>query len=209
MFVAGGIGITPILPMLAVAAEAKADWSLLYLVRDRGAAVYLDELDRYGDRVHLHSDSAFGMVDLEHELTSRGGEGAEIYGCGPRGLLDALDRYGAKHRGARIVVERFSARPTETAGNEQPFTVVTSDGAEFVVGTGQSILAAAADVGIVIASSCREGYCGTCETKVVAGEPEHRDDFLSEEERAGGQLIMPCVSRARGSRIVLDLTWST
>lgn len=208
VFLAGGIGITPLLPMVAAADEARADWTLLYLGTAAGRMAFLDELRRYGDRVVEHRDDEAGVIDLEAALDGLGAAAATVYACGPASLLAAAERYAARRGGCRLVLERFDAGPPVVPApdpDEHGFVVVTSDGSEVPVGPGESILDAVRRAGVPALSSCAEGVCGTCETRVVDGVPDHRDQLLSDEERASGEVMMICVSRCRGDRLVLDL----
>ncbi|MFI5664208.1 PDR/VanB family oxidoreductase [Streptomyces sp. NPDC051684] len=206
VFVAGGIGITPILPMLAAAEQAGLEWQLLYLGRSAGSMAFAGELDRYGDRVRLHRDDVSGVADLAAELDGMGAAQAHVYACGPAGLLAAVREYADGHPQARLTLERFTADPDGHGHvDDRPFTVETADGQEIPVAAGQSIVDALTQAGVRTLTSCREGVCGTCETPVLEGTPDHRDQLLSEEERAAGDVMMICVSRCLGDRLVLDV----
>ncbi|MFZ3566178.1 PDR/VanB family oxidoreductase [Streptomyces sp. BH097] len=206
VFVAGGIGITPVLPMLAAAERAGLEWQLLYLGRSAESMAFTGELARYGDRVRLHRDDVSGVADLSAELDGLGAARAHVYACGPAGLLAAVREYTDAHPGARLTLERFTAAPEDHARDEdRPFTVETADGQEIPVAAGESVVDALTRAGVRTLTSCREGVCGTCETPVLEGTPDHRDQLLSEEERAAGDVMMICVSRCRGDRLVLDV----
>ncbi|MCX4835021.1 PDR/VanB family oxidoreductase [Streptomyces sp. NBC_01016] len=206
VFVAGGIGITPILPMLAAAERAGSDWQLLYLGRSAESMAFTEELTRYGDRVRLHRDDVSGVADLAAELDGMGAAHAHVYACGPAGLLASVQGYADAHPTSRLTLERFAAAPEGYARDgDRPFTVETADGQEIEVGAGQSIVDALTQAGVRTLTSCREGVCGTCETPVLGGTPDHRDQLLSEEERAAGDVMMICVSRCQGDRLVLDV----
>ncbi|GGH44769.1 PDR/VanB family oxidoreductase [Microbacterium album] len=203
LFVAGGIGITPILPMIAAAEARGAEWNLAYCGRSRRSMAFLAELQRYGDRVALHPSDEGRRLDVAAFL----GEpalGAAVYCCGPAGLLDAaLDASNAWPPGA-LRIERFE--PIEATGPETSFEVeLDSTGEVLEVPEGRTILEVVREAGVDIDSSCEEGTCGTCETVVLEGEPDHRDAVLSELERELGETMMICVSRCRGRRLVLDL----
>ena len=192
LFVAGGIGITPILPMIDAAESAGADWRLLYGGRSRSSMAYLDRLG--DDRVTVQ---AGGLLDLPAAVAAA--PGAEVYGCGPAPLLDAL-----LAACPRAHVERFT--PVEVDLPERPFeAVLERSGVTVQVPAGTSLLTAVEAAGVDVLQSCREGTCGTCETVVLDGEPEHRDSVLDEVDRAAGDVMMICVSRARGPRLVLDV----
>ncbi|WP_425825892.1 PDR/VanB family oxidoreductase [Streptomyces fractus] len=206
VFVAGGIGITPILPMLAAAEQAGADWRLLYLGRSAESMAFTGELARYGDRVRLHRDDVSGVADLAAELDGMGAARSHVYACGPAGLLAAVQEYADAHPRSQLTLERFAAAPEgHVRDDDRPFTVETADGQEIEVGAGQSIVDALTGAGVRTLTSCREGVCGTCETPVLGGTPDHRDQLLSEEERAAGDVMMICVSRCQGDRLVLDV----
>ncbi len=206
VFVAGGIGITPILPMVHQAASAGADWQLLFLARSPQNAAFLDELLDYGDRVHTHFGGTAGHIDLAVALDGCGADQSDVYACGPIGLLGALETYADQRSGCTLRLERFLAGGTPaTRADDRPLVVEISDGTEVEVRADQTILEALSQARIPVLNSCREGVCGTCETVVLEGVPDHRDEVLSPEERASGETMMPCVSRCLGPRIVLDL----
>ncbi len=200
-FVAGGIGITPILPMLAAAEAAGAEWSLLYGGRSRSSMAFAGELARYGDRVTLAPEDETGLLDLPPVLDHLP-DGTLVYCCGPGPLLDAV---AARCPAGRLHVERF--RPKEQLGHEEgEFEVVLArSGRRLTVPPGVSVLDAVRAAGVEVLYSCTEGTCGTCETEVVEGTPDHRDSLLTEDERAAGETMLICVSRCRGKRLVLDL----
>ncbi|MFC7938206.1 PDR/VanB family oxidoreductase [Streptomyces sp. NPDC057387] len=202
-FVAGGIGITPILPMLAAAEDAGAEWSLLYGGRTRAGMAFTRELGRYGDRVTVVPEDESGLLDLAPVLDDLPPD-TLVYCCGPGPLLDAVE---ARCPAGRLRVERF--RPKEAgdgAPAEAEFEVVLArSGRTVAVAPGVSVLDAVREAGVEVLHSCTQGTCGTCETEVVEGEPEHRDSVLTEEERAAGETMLVCVSRCRGRRLVLDL----
>lgn len=206
IFVAGGIGITPILSMAIEAQAGDADWSLLYLSRAPESTAFVTELAGYGDRIHHHYDSVDGIIDLGRALDELGGRTSDIYACGPPGLLAALEGYATARGGCRLIIERFTAgEETGPRAGDSEFVVELADGMEVLVGATETILDALEREGVPLLSSCQEGVCGTCETAVISGIPDHRDQVLSDEERAGGEMMMPCVSRCFGARICLDL----
>ncbi|KAB2813283.1 oxidoreductase [Pimelobacter simplex] len=205
LLVSGGIGVTPILPMAAAAEGAGADWRLLHLARSEAAAAYVDELTAYGDRVVRHVDTDGGPLDLAATLDRLGGAESDVYACGPAPLLAALEDYAAARPGTRLVLERFTGSGDAVREGDHAFVVEIADGTEIPVAADQTMLEALTEAGIRVLSSCQEGVCGTCETVVLDGEPDHRDHVLSDDERASGEMVMPCVSRCRGARIVLDL----
>jgi ferredoxin-NADP reductase len=200
-FVAGGIGITPLLPMLAAAEAAGAEWSLLYGGRTRASMAFTRELARYGDRVTLAPQDETGLLDLAAVLDGAG-EGTLVYCCGPGPLLDAVEERcpAGLHR-----VERFQPKPRQAEEAEEFEVVLARSGRALTVAPDVSVLDAVRAAGVEVLYSCTEGTCGTCETDVLEGAPDHRDSVLTEEERAAGDTMMICVSRCRGARLVLDL----
>ncbi|MCQ4201130.1 PDR/VanB family oxidoreductase [Streptomyces sp. NPDC058783] len=202
-FVAGGIGITPILPMLAAAEEAGAEWSLLYGGRTRAGLAFTRELGRYGDRVTIVPEDESGLLDLAPVLDDLPPD-TLVYCCGPGPLLDAVE---ARCPAGRLRVERFRPKGAAVdAPAEAEFEVVLArSGRTVAVPPGVSVLDAVREAGVEVLYSCTEGTCGTCETEVVEGEPDHRDSVLTEQERAAGETMLVCVSRCRGRRLVLDL----
>lgn len=200
-FVAGGIGITPLLPMLAAAEAAGAEWSLLYGGRTRDSLAFTEELGRYGDRVTVVPQDEAGLLDLPSVLDDVP-EGTLVYCCGPGPLLDAVE---ARCPGEVLRVERFRPK-VHVAGADGEFEVVLEQsGRTLTVPVGVSVLDTVRAAGVEVLFSCTEGTCGTCETDVLDGVPDHRDSVLSEEERAAGETMLICVSRCRGKRLVLDL----
>lgn len=221
LFIAGGIGITPLLPMLAAAQQAGRDWRLLYLGSTRASMAFQEELAGYGDRVAVLADDEGGFVPITRRLADLGvdlgedlgldgadpGTAPHLYACGPTPLLDELVSWAETRDPARLHLERFvsgrdSVGPLET---DTAFTVETADGQVVEVAADQSILDALDQAGVPVLSSCREGTCGTCETTVLEGVPDHRDDLLSEDEKASGETMLICVSRCAGRRLLLDL----
>ncbi|WP_449432179.1 PDR/VanB family oxidoreductase [Pseudomonas putida] len=203
--VAGGIGITPILAMLRWCQAHDKDWRLVYCARNRQRAAFyetLRELDP--ERVTLHfSEEAGGHIDTTALLDSLSDD-EHLYGCGPAPLLDALQA-AAGPRAARLHVERFSAAPTTTQG-DHGFTLHLRRSAQSLwVAPQQSILEALKDHGIDLPFSCRAGICGSCETVVCSGLPDHRDLILTDADKASGRSLMICVSRAQGDSLELDL----
>lgn len=200
-FVAGGIGITPILPMLAAAESAGAEWTLLYGGRTRNSIAFTEELSRYGDRVTVAPQDEAGLLDLASVLDDVP-EGTLVYCCGPGPLLDAVEERcptGVLH------VERFAPKEQEAGENTEFEVELAQSGRTVTVPTDVSVLDAVRASGVEVLFSCTEGTCGTCETDVLEGTPDHRDSVLTDEEREAGETMMICVSRCRGKRLVLDL----
>ncbi|MCO7195533.1 PDR/VanB family oxidoreductase [Pseudonocardia sp. McavD-2-B] len=203
VFVAGGIGITPLVPMIAAAHAAGADWQLVHGGRSRASMAFTELAGRHPDRVALVPQDEAGLLDVAGILAAAAGR--PVYCCGPEGLLAAVEAEGER-LGVPVHVERFSARPGALDGPDEAFEVeLSGSGTVVAVPAGCSILDALEGAGIATLSSCREGTCGTCETGVLAGEPDHRDSLLTEEEQASNEVMMLCVSRSRSPRLVLEL----
>ncbi|MFF6977934.1 PDR/VanB family oxidoreductase [Streptomyces sp. NPDC008343] len=201
VFVAGGIGITPILPMLAAAEAAGAAWTLLYGGRTRQSMAFAEELGAYGEGVTVAPQDESGLLDLASVLDDLP-TGALVYCCGPGPLLDAVE---ARCPSEVLRVERFQAKE-QPVGEDGEFDVeLAQSGLTLTVAPGVSVLDTVRAAGIEVLFSCTEGTCGTCETDVLDGTPEHRDAVLTREEQESGETMMICVSRCRGKRLVLDL----
>lgn len=205
LFIAGGIGITPLLPMVAAVERAGADWRLAYGGRSRASMAFVEELGRYGSRVAIRPQDEVGLLDLE-ALFADLDEDALIYCCGPEPLLEAVESLAAGRPAGTLHVERFEAKPQPAGVAAESIEVVLArSGSTVSVDSDQSILKAVQEAGVPVLCSCTEGVCGTCETEVLEGLPDHRDSILSEEERAAGDCMMICVSRALTPRLVLAL----
>ncbi|TPQ19033.1 PDR/VanB family oxidoreductase [Streptomyces sporangiiformans] len=208
LFIAGGVGITPVLPMVEAAEAAGADWRLLYGGRTRTSMAFLDRLAPYGDRVLVRPQDEYGLLDLAAFLGSPE-EGTLVHACGPEPLLQAVQERcaDADWPPGTLGVERFApARTAEGAGPAEAFEVVLARaGLTVTVPPDHSVLEAVEKAGVTVDFSCREGTCGTCETDVLDGTPDHRDSLLSEDERETGDTMLICVSRSCGPRLVLDL----
>jgi ferredoxin-NADP reductase len=204
-FIAGGIGITPILAMIREAEQAGLPWTLLYGGRCRASMAFLDELEQYGQRVHVVPEDEHGRPPLAHWLAEPDPT-ALVYCCGPEGLLSAVESNCESWPAGSLHVERFSPRDVGDPVLDVPFEVeLAKTGTTLVIEPGTSILEAVARAGIPTLSACNEGTCGTCETAVLHGIPEHRDSVLDEADRAANEYMMICVSRSLTPMLVLDL----
>jgi ferredoxin-NADP reductase len=207
VFIAGGIGITPILPMIARAEAEGAEWTLLYGGRTASSMAFTGELAGYGEKVTLHPQDTLGLLDLDTLLgTPR--PGTLVYCCGPEPLLLAVEERMAAWSDDSLHVERFAVPepPARDAADEHAVEVVLAEsGITVSVAPDTSILQALLDAGVDVEHDCTEGICGTCETKVLEGEVDHRDYVLTAREKAAGDCMMVCVSRACGKRLVLGL----
>jgi ferredoxin-NADP reductase len=201
-FVAGGIGITPILPMLALARRLDVPWTMTYAGRSRDSLPFLDEVSGYGERVRIHTDDV-GGVPTAADLLGECPDGTTVYACGPAPMLTAVRSALVGRAGVELHFERFAAPPVVDGA---PFSVsIASTGTVMAVAADETLLSALARSGVHAPYSCRQGFCGTCRTRVLDGTVEHRDTLLTEPERAGG-LMLTCVSRApHGQRLTLDL----
>jgi ferredoxin-NADP reductase len=205
LFVAGGIGITPLLPMVHQADLLGVEWQLLYGGRQRASMAFLDELAGYGDRVRMVPQDEAGLLDLPGYLGEPRAD-TRVYCCGPAPLLAAIEAACAGWPAHTLHTERFVAADQAAPVRTAPFEVeLARSGTTVTVRPGTSVLDAVAAAGVDVLSSCRQGICGTCETTVLAGAPDHRDSLLTDGERATGDCMFLCVSRALGDRLVLDL----
>lgn len=206
IFIAGGIGITPMLPMVAAAHAAGSDWTLTYGGRRRGSMAFVDELTTlYPDSVEVCAQDVSGRPDLSAILGTPLPD-TLVYCCGPAGLLDAVAERCEQWPAGTLHVERFAARELGAPVLDEPFEVeLALSGTTVTVPPGTSILEAVTAAGVQVLSSCQEGTCGTCETSVLGGVVEHRDSLLTDEERAADDTMMICVSRAACPRLILDL----
>lgn len=209
IFVAGGIGITPILSMTRRLEQLGRAWTLHYCTRTRAHAAFLGELSAPGafrhGQVHLRFDQEPGQSLLDLGALAVGAApGTHLYCCGPTPMLAAFEQAVATRPDCVGHVEYF-ANTQEAAVGGGYEVVLAKAGATVAVPAGKSILQALLDAGIDAPYSCSEGVCGTCETAVLEGEPDHRDLVLSKSEQASGKVMMICVSGCKGKRLVLDL----
>lgn len=218
-FIAGGIGITPILSMIRWCANHGRDWQLHYAVRSRACAAYLHDLQGLDAAcVSLHADDEHGgtPVDLAARL-AQVMPGEHVYCCGPGPLMDAVAAVAARLGIAKdgVHFERFAApSPASTTAadgstntdGDIPFTIALQrHGGRFTVPVGESILSVLEANGIDVPWSCREGLCRTCEVPLLAGTADHRDYVLSDAERAAQRSVLICVSRSGGGELLVDL----
>lgn len=205
VFIAGGIGITPILPMIGAVAAAGHEWELHYGGRTAASMAYAAELaERHGDRVRLVPEDEAGLLDLDTILTGRP-LGTSVYCCGPAPLLDAVRDRTKMWPAGTVRTETFRAEVDQGSPGEAFEVELASTGTVFTVGPDQSILDVLVANQVDVLSSCEEGTCGTCETGILSGTADHRDTVLEPEEQAANTSLMICVSRASCPRLVLDL----
>lgn len=209
LFIAGGIGITPILPMVAAAEQAGVPYQFVYGGRSLASMAFRDELPD-GDHVRLVPEDTDGRPDLAAIVKGAPGN-VLIYSCGPKGLLDALadvcERAGRELRLERFAVDdKVAAAATAGATTGSSFEVeLRRTGTTVQVGTDERLLDKLQAVCPALMTSCEEGYCGTCETAVLEGTPEHHDTILTDKEREAGKTMFVCVGRSKSPKLVLDL----
>jgi vanillate O-demethylase ferredoxin subunit len=208
VLLAGGIGITPLWCMIQRLATLGRSWELHYGARDRRSAAFagalLQRAGTTGNRVQLYFEEDGGARPDVAQIVAKAGGAAHLYCCGPLPMLAAFEAASASHAPDRVHVEYFAAR--EAADRGGAFTVALArSGVAVEVPRGKTILDALLEAGIEPIYSCAEGVCGTCETTVLEGVPDHRDLYLSKAERATNRVMMICCSGCRGERLVLDL----
>lgn len=202
-FIAGGIGITPLLPMLR-ALGSRRPWTLLYGGRSRASMAFTDTLRALPGDLLIRPQDEYGLLDLDTHLAGVDSSCA-VYCCGPEPLVQAVERHAEAWPAGTLHVERFQPREVAAAADRAFEIVLARSGRSLTVEPHQTIVDALRKSGIHVATVCRQGTCGTCETTVLAGIPEHRDSVLSDVERAGNRVMMLCCSRAASDRLVLDL----
>ena len=190
-FVAGGIGITPILPMLAMAQRLGVEWSMVYVGRSAESIPFRDEVERFGDRVEIRTDDVHGLPAAD-DLLGDCPDGTTVYACGPAPMLAEIHRSLIGRDRVELHVERFAAPPV-VDGAEFTVTAVSSR-RSVTVGPQETLLAALRRAGVDPPYSCQQGFCGTCRVRVLRGRVLHRDTLLTADERTDQMLT--CVSRA-------------
>ncbi|MCU1483010.1 MAG: phthalate 4,5-dioxygenase reductase subunit [Subtercola sp.] len=206
IFIAGGVGITPLMPMAAATIAAGNDFELHYGGRSRSTMAFAEKLvEQYGERVHLVPQDTDGFMDLPGILSTPD-SGTVIYCCGPAPLLDAVEKASTGWPEGSLTVERFTPRVIEDALADQEIEVeLELSGMTLMVPPGVPIIRVLEDNDIPVVASCYEGTCGSCETFVLAGTPDHRDSVLGDSERAKGDVMMVCVSRALTRNLTLEI----
>jgi len=210
LLLAGGIGITPILCMAERLAITGADFELHYCTRSRERTAFHGRIaaSAFAQRVHFHFDDGATVQKLDiAALLETPQAGTHLYVCGPKGFMDAV-LGSARASGwpeAQLHYEFFGADVAPLAGDGAFEVMLASSGRVVVVPKDRSVVQALAAAGIEVQTSCEQGVCGTCLTRVLEGEPEHRDMYLTPEEQAANELFTPCCSRAKSARLVLDL----
>jgi ferredoxin-NADP reductase len=210
-FIAGGIGITPIMAMVDHVRRRGEPFHLYYCARTPERAAFVEQLQPLvdGGMASLHYDYGkpeYGL-DLSKALASRQ-EGTHLYYCGPAGLLDAIEKASTHWPRESRHCERFAASEStpvdDASAPDRPFDIeLRRTRATFTVNPGETIVQVLRSHGVEIETSCCEGYCGTCMTRYISGEPNHRDSVLDEEDRE--EFIMICCSRSKSAALVLDI----
>lgn len=201
VFVAGGVGITPILPMIVEAERSGIPWTLWYGGRSASTMAFADDLRAFGDRVHLVPSDTEGRIPIADVLGTPTA-GTAVYCCGPESMVDAVQNACAAWEPGSLHVERFTADGVPAEGTAFDVHCAVS-GVDVRVEDGVTVLDALLEAGVEADYSCTQGFCGTCETRVLEGVPDHRDDYLDHSEPVDSMMI--CVSRSRCPRLVLDL----
>jgi len=206
LFIAGGIGITPFIPMIEQAAVRGREWQLIYLGRKISSMAFAQELAALGERALIWPAAELGRFDLASRLAAHEPD-TLIYSCGPERMLEAVEQAASAWQPGSVHLERFAPKPfDESDGALDEFEVeLRRSGVRATVPKGASIVEICDRNGITVPTFCREGTCGSCETLVLGGVPAHRDSVLSPEDRASGEYIMPCISRSKTPTLVLDL----
>jgi ferredoxin-NADP reductase len=205
LFVAGGIGITPIAAMIREVQGQGKPWTLVYGGRTLSSMAFRDELTAHGTRTTLWPQDQKGIIDLPTALGSPDSHTA-VYTCGPEPLLAAVEAICAeKWPAGSLHLERFTAKKVDTVHDVAFEIELATSGVRLTVPADKSVLRVLEEAGTRILSSCGEGTCGTCETTVIEGTIDHRDSVLTHEEKTGNSCMMVCVSRATCPVLVLDL----
>ena len=210
LLLAGGIGITPLLCMAERLANTGADFALHHCTRSLVRTPFVQRIrtSAFANRVHWHHDDgdAAQKIDLA-ALLGTPHDGEHVYVCGPQGFMDAVlgTARAAGWPADQLHSEAFGAAPVQHDGDAAFEVQLASSGRVVLVPAGQTVLQALAAAGVEVLSSCEQGVCGTCLTRVLDGQPDHRDQYLTPEEQAACDQFLPCCSRARSPRLVLDL----
>ncbi len=206
LFIAGGIGITPLLPMLVQATQEGSDWTLWYGGRSRSSMAFVDELKAlHGERVHIWPQDELAHLPLA-QLARESRQEAMVYCCGPEPLLEAVSAGFTDRSAGFLHMERFAPKNDARAHDDVAFSIhLAQSDLTLAVPHDKTIMDVLLQAGIPVLHSCREGMCGSCEVAVLAGRIDHRDSILSQEEQDAHNTMMVCVSRSHSPTLVLDL----
>ncbi len=210
LLLAGGIGVTPLLCMAERLAQVGATFEMHYCTRSKARTAFAQRIGEsaFAPRVTFHFDD--GPADQRLALDAvlaNPQPGRHLYVCGPKGFMDAV-LSKARAKGwpeAQIHHEFFGAEVAARADDGSFEVMLASSGRVIAVAADRTVVQALADAGVGVATSCEQGVCGTCLTRVIEGEPDHRDMYLTPEEQAAGDQFLPCCSRSKSPRLVLDL----
>jgi vanillate O-demethylase ferredoxin subunit len=208
ILLAGGIGITPLLAMAEHLSSSGQSFELHYCARSQGNAAFLERIrqSRFKDSVHWHFDDAAPAGFDCASVLGAPGRDKHLFVCGPSGFIDFARQTARKAGWAETCIhhEHFGASPAASSG-DQFEVVVASTGKTYRIPEGRSVAQVLNREGVHIPVSCEQGVCGTCLTRVLEGVPDHRDLFLTDQERDGNAAFLPCCSRAKSAVLVLDL----
>jgi ferredoxin-NADP reductase len=204
VFIAGGIGVTPIWAMVQRSETLGRSWELYYACRSRTDMAFFEELrTRAACRFHFDDEAQARFLDIG-PIVARAHKDAHLYCCGPLPMLSAFEAATAGWPFEQVHVEYFTAK--EEPNRDGGFVVhLARSNKEFVIPAGKTILEVLRDGGLNVPHSCQEGICGTCETPVISGIPDHRDAILTVAERAANKTVMICCAGSKTDRLVLDL----
>jgi vanillate O-demethylase ferredoxin subunit len=210
LLLAGGIGATPLLCMAQRLHKTGAAFEMHYCTRSQDRTAFRDEIDTspFAPNVHFHYDD--GGAEQKLNLTSviaKLPPGMHLYMCGPTGFIDWVTKTAADNGWPPNQVHReyFGAAPQDTSGDQAFPVTIASSGAVFDIPANKTVIEALAPHGIDILTSCEQGVCGTCITRVLEGECDHRDNYFTDDEKATHDQFTPCCSRAKTKMLVLDL----
>jgi vanillate O-demethylase ferredoxin subunit len=210
VLIAGGIGVTPILCMAERLAMASAPFEMHYCTRSRERTAFLDRIAQapFAPQVHFHFDDGDAAQKLAlPAVVGSPRPGVHVYVCGPKGFMDWV--LGAARAAGwpedQLHYEFFSAEVVKSDADQAFQVKLASSGRLIPVPKDQTVVQALAAAGVEVATSCEQGVCGTCLTRVIEGEPDHKDMYLTPEEQAANDQFTPCCSRSRSPLLVLDL----
>jgi ferredoxin-NADP reductase len=210
VFIAGGIGVTPLISMMHRLRQLDRSFEVMYFARSRQNAPFIEDIKSFNVKTYLHfDDEVRALPNLKALLAARyQGASDHYYACGPAPMLDAFVQICRSLEYPNIHIERFSASSSSapSASAEEQYVVeLRRSGKTLVVAPGQSLLDVLMEAKVDIGFSCQEGICGACETEVIEGEPDHRDSVFSPEEHERDRTMMVCVSGSKSKKLVLNL----
>jgi len=207
LLLAGGIGVTPMISFAAELTRRNAPFDLHYTTRSESVCAFGKRLsETFKDSLTLWFDDSHS-IELD-TLIGAADPSTHIYCCGPRGMIEAVKAksLSAGFPESQIHFELFSSPGASATGDDQSFEVEIDDtGDVYTIPAGKTIIEVLEEAGLDLIYDCQRGDCGICQTDVISGEPDHRDVVLSEAERASGNVMQICVSRAKSGRLVLDI----